>query len=88
MRITLYDILSMNYETFDRCAAETKKKWNKTDAYQEFEQKTQNLTAQQMQRTGDALMYIAGDSMTEIIDNAGCPGTAEFANQTIQIYTA
>ena len=49
--------------------------------------KTQNQTAQQMQRTGDAQMYIAGDSMTEIIDNAGCPGTAEFANQAIQIYT-
>lgn len=33
-------------------------------------------------------MYIAGDSMTENIDNAGGPGTADFANQAIQIYTA
>ena len=41
-----------------------------------------------MQRTGDAQMYIAGDSMTENIDHAGGPGTADFANQAILIYTA
>ena len=32
-------------------------------------------------------MYIAGDSMTENIDKAGGPGTAEFANKAIEIYT-
>lgn len=31
-------------------------------------------------------MYIAGDSMTENIDNAGGKGTAEFAHQAIEIY--
>lgn len=31
-------------------------------------------------------MYIAGDSMTENIDHAGGEGTAEFANQAIEIY--
>ena len=33
-------------------------------------------------------MYIAGDSMTENIDHAGGPGTAEFTNRAIQVYTA
>ena len=31
-------------------------------------------------------MYIAGDSMTENIDNSGGEGTAEFAHQAIEIY--
>ena len=31
-------------------------------------------------------MYIAGDSMTENIDKAGGPGTAQFAYQAIEIY--
>ena len=31
-------------------------------------------------------MYIAGDSMTENIDKAGGPGTAEFAHEAIEIY--
>ena len=31
-------------------------------------------------------MYIAGDSMTENIDNAGGPGTAQFAHEAIEIY--
>lgn len=31
-------------------------------------------------------MYIAGDSMTENIDKAGGPGTAEFAHAAIEIY--
>ena len=65
-----------------------RKNGTKPTLIRNLNKKTQNLTAQQMQRTGDAQMYIAGDSITEIIDNAGCPGTAEFANQTIQIYTA
>ena len=33
-------------------------------------------------------MYIAGDSMTENIDAAGGPGTAEFAHRAIEVYTA
>ena len=31
-------------------------------------------------------MYIAGDSMTENIDKAGGPGTAQFAHNAIEIY--
>lgn len=31
-------------------------------------------------------MYIAGDAMTENIDKAGGPGTAEFAHRAIEIY--
>ena len=36
---------------------------------------------------GLGMMYIAGDSMTENIDQAGGPGTAEFAHRAIEIYT-
>ena len=31
-------------------------------------------------------MYIAGDSMTENIDKAGGPGTAQFAHGAIEVY--
>ena len=31
-------------------------------------------------------MYVAGDEMTENIDRAGGPGTAEFAHRAIEIY--
>ena len=31
-------------------------------------------------------MYIAGDSMTENIDKAGGPGTAQFAHEAIEVY--
>ena len=33
-------------------------------------------------------MYAAGDEMTENIDRAGGPGTAEFAHKAIEIYCA
>ena len=35
---------------------------------------------------GLGMMYIAGDSMTENINNAGGEGTADFANRAIQIF--
>ena len=31
-------------------------------------------------------MYVAGDEMTDTIDAAGGPGTAEFAHRAIEIY--
>ena len=31
-------------------------------------------------------IYIAGDSMTENIDKAGGPGTAQFAHEAIEVY--
>lgn len=132
-------VIDMNFSPFDRsqietCAAEAKRKWGKTDAYKEFEEKAQGQSPQQLQSSGDALMdifaefgairhlspaspeaqtlvaklqsfitdhyytctkqilrglgqmYIAGDSMTENIDNAGGAGTAEFAHQAIEVY--
>lgn len=131
--------LSMDFSAFDnskqeRYAAEAKKKWGRTDAYREFEQKTAGQAKAQLQSAGDGLMdifaeigtirhtspesgqaqalvkklqgyitvhfytctpqilkglgqlYIAGDEMTENIDRAGGPGTAEFAHRAIEIY--
>lgn len=120
---------------YDAYAAEAKERWGKTDAYKEFEKKTQGKSKAEMQSTGDGLMaifeeigairhlapesedaqaliaklqafisehyytctpqilrglgmmYIAGDSMTENIDKAGGPGTAEFTHKAIEIYT-
>ncbi len=120
---------------YDAYAAEAKERWGKTDAYKEFEKKTQGKSKAEMQSTGDGLMaifaeigairhlapeskdaqaliaklqafisehyytctpqilrglgmmYIAGDSMTENIDKAGGPGTAEFAHKAIEVYT-
>ena len=118
----------------DRYAAEAKAKWGKTDAYQEFEQKTAGQTKDAQKATGDGLMdifreigairhldpasaeaqalvaklqnyitanyynctkqilrglgqmYIAGDSMTDNINAAGGPGTAEFTHKAIEVY--
>jgi len=131
--------LSMDFSAFDnskqeRYAAEAKKKWGRTDAYREYEQKTAGQAKAQLQSAGDGLMdifaeigtirhtspesgqaqalvkklqgyitehfytctpqilkglgqlYIAGDEMTENIDRAGGPGTAEFAHRAIEIY--
>ena len=49
----------MDHSTFH--AAEAKARWGKTDAYQEFEQKTANVSASQMKVQGDALMAIFGE---------------------------
>lgn len=132
--------IDMKFDAFDTSkqeayAAEAKARWGKTEAYREFERKTQGQSQAQLRSTGDGLMdifaeigqvrhlspeapeaqaliaklqgyitehyytctpqilkglgmmYIAGDSMTENIDKAGGPGTAEFAHKAIEIYT-
>ena len=53
----------MNFTPFDKTemdnyAAQAKAKWGKTDAYQEFENKTKGQTQEQMASTGDDLMDI------------------------------
>lgn len=53
----------MNFKPFDNTemnayAAEAKKKWGKTEAYREFEKKTQGQTDAQLRSDGDALMDI------------------------------
>lgn len=55
--------LAMDFSAFDnrkqeQYAAEAKKKWGKTDAYREFEQKTKDQTKAQIQSAGDGLMDI------------------------------
>jgi len=62
-RIQKTGVMDMNFEPFDTSemeayAAEAKLKWGKTEAYQEFAQKTKDRTHEQMQSTGDALMDI------------------------------
>ena len=131
--------LMMDFSPFDRSemdeyTAQAKQKWGRTEAWQEFEQKTDGQSQAQMDATGTQLMdifrefgairhtdpasdkaqalvtklqdfitghyytctkeilrglgqmYIAGDSMTENIDNAGGSGTAQFVHQAIEIY--
>lgn len=128
------DFSPFDHTQIDRYAAEAKAKWGKTEAYQEFSQKTAGQTQGQLQATGDDLMaifvefgairltdpgspevqalvaklqafitehyytctkqilrglgqmYIAGDSMTENIENAGGAGTAQFVQKAIEIY--
>ena len=62
-RIQKTGVIDMNFESFDTAemdayTAEAKALWGKTDAYQEFEQKTAGQTAAQMRSAGDALMDI------------------------------
>ena len=130
---------TMDFSAFDTTkqdayAAEAKRRWGHTDAYQEFTEKTKHQDAATTQAHADGLMaifaelgqirhlspasaeaqalvkklqnfitehyytctpqilrglgwmYIAGDAMTENIDQAGGEGTARFAHEAIEIY--
>jgi DNA-binding transcriptional MerR regulator len=56
-------VIPMDFSAFDRSkqesyAAEAKKRWGKTDAYKEFEEKTAGQTREQQDAAGDGLMAI------------------------------
>ena len=56
-------VIPMDFSAFDKSkqdayAAEAKKRWGKTDAYKEFEQKTADQTQAQQDAAGDGLMAI------------------------------
>lgn len=56
-------VIQMDFTPYDRSkldeyTAQAKAKWGKTEAYQEFEEKTAGQTAQQMDSTGEQLMDI------------------------------
>lgn len=53
MDVSAFDTVEM-----ERCAAEAKAKWGRTEAYKEFEQKTANQTEAQRNAAGDGLMAI------------------------------
>ena len=62
-KIQTAGVTFMDFSPFDRSemeeyAAQAKRKWGKTEAWQEFEQKTAGQTQEQMQSTGDALLDI------------------------------
>ena len=52
------DFKAFDTSKIDTYAAEAKAKWGKTDAYKEFEKKTAGQSAEQQQKTADALMDI------------------------------
>ena len=56
-------VIPMDFSAFDRSkqdayAAEAKKRWGKTDAYKEFEEKTAGQTQEQQDAAGDGLMAV------------------------------
>lgn len=56
-------VIDMNFKSYDKTrlndyTAQAKAKWGRTDAWQEFEQKTAGQPLEQMTSTGDALMDI------------------------------
>lgn len=56
-------VIPMDFSAFDKSkqetyAAEAKKRWGKTDAYKEFEQKTAGQTQEQQNAAGDGLMAV------------------------------
>lgn len=72
-------VIHMDFSAFDttemdRYAAQAKAKWGKTEAYQEFSQKTAGQTPEQLHSTGDALMAIFAE-MGAI--RHGSPASAE-----------
>ena len=132
-------VFSMDFKTFDTTqldhyTQEAKKKWGKTQAWAEFEEKSAGKTGNETQSAAQGLMgifeefgkllgtspesseaqalvaqlqsfitrhyytctpeilrglaelYIAGDSMTENIEQAGGKGTAQFAHDAISRY--
>ena len=52
------DFSAFNSEEMDRYADEARKKWDGTEAYQEYEQKTAGMTGEQLRANGDGLMEI------------------------------
>lgn len=52
------DFSAFDTTQMDRYAAEAQAKWGKTQAYQEYEQKTAGQSKEQLRSTGDALMDI------------------------------
>ena len=56
--VTFMDFSPFDRSEIDEYAAQAKDKWGKTEAWQEFEQKTAGQTQAQLQSTGDALMDI------------------------------
>jgi len=56
-------VITMDFSAFDKSkqesyAAEAKRRWGKTDAYKEFEEKTAGQTKEQQNAVGDGLMAI------------------------------
>lgn len=56
-------VIPMDFSAFDKSkqetyAAEAKKRWGKTDAYKEFEEKTAGQTQEQQNTAGDGLMAV------------------------------
>ena len=128
------DFSAFDTKKIDEYAARAKATWGKTDAYREYEQKTDGMTDEQKNILGENMMvlfeqfgtmlqldpgaeavqaqvkklqdyitehfytctkeilkglgkmYAGGGSMTENIDRAGGPGTAEFVAKAIDIY--
>lgn len=54
----IMDFTPFDTAEMDAYAAQAKQKWGATDAYREFEKKTEGQTKQQLRNTGDALMDI------------------------------
>jgi hypothetical protein len=52
------DFSAFDHSKQEKYAAEAKRRWGKTDAYKEFEQKTAGQSDSQQQATGDNLMAI------------------------------
>ena len=52
------DFSAFDHSKQDRYAAEAKRRWGNTDAYQEFEQKTAGQSREQQKSDGDGLMAI------------------------------
>lgn len=128
------DFSAYDHEKIDRYTEEAKARWGNTSAWQEYEQKAESLSKQELWRAGEGLMdifremgsllsaspesepaqalvqklrdyiskhfytctpqilrglgqmYAAGGEMTENINSAGGPGTAEFAHRAIESY--
>ena len=82
----------MNFSAFDtteidRHTAEAKRKWGKTDAYREYEQKTAGQTKEQLLSTGDGLMDIFARMGTIRHTDPGSPEAQALIAQLQQYIT-
>ena len=83
----------MDFSAFDKSkqdayAAEAKKRWGKTDAYKEFEQKTAGQTREQQQDTGNDLMAIFARMGAIRNSDPGSPETQAFVKELQEFITA
>ena len=86
-------VITMDFSVFDKSkqeayAAEAKKRWGKTEAYKEFEEKTAGQTREQQNAAGEGLMAIFAQMGTIRTTDPGAPEAQQKVKELQDYITA